>query len=99
MGPTGDRPDCECHDTPMMWDPDPRRKSGGYWRCVVKYRDRKRAWEHTEAGRRRKREQAKRRRERRIAAGLCAQCAEPSLSRWYCWEHLNQKEEQSALAL
>lgn len=28
-------PQCDCHDEPMFWHRDSRRKRGGYWRCRV----------------------------------------------------------------
>src|ERR1041385_8393634 len=30
-----DRPLCRCHNEPMRWSPDRRRRTGGYWKCKV----------------------------------------------------------------
>lgn len=34
--PTSERPLCQCHGKPMVWNKDPRTKAGGFWRCLVK---------------------------------------------------------------
>jgi hypothetical protein len=38
------RPVCPCHDHPMYWDADRRKRTGGYWRCLVQKREWQRAW-------------------------------------------------------
>jgi hypothetical protein len=32
-------PNCKCHDQPMLWHKDQRRKAGGYFRCLVRKRE------------------------------------------------------------
>ena len=50
-------PVCRCHGEPMLWAKDnrPRYKQGGYWRCVVKHRERQRVYDQGDAGRARMR--------------------------------------------
>lgn len=35
MRPEGDPPLCDCHQRPMYWSSDSRRKRGGRWKCSV----------------------------------------------------------------
>jgi hypothetical protein len=36
------KPICKCHDYPMLWKTDSRRKKGGYWICHINEKDRER---------------------------------------------------------
>lgn len=36
-------PPCECHGEPKYWRKDRRKRSGGYWYCAVRERERMRA--------------------------------------------------------
>lgn len=29
---------CSCHGEPAYWNPDPKMRAGGHWRCAVKKR-------------------------------------------------------------
>ena len=41
----GDRvPVCECHDEPMLWNKDARKRAGGFWRCRIKTRKKDREY-------------------------------------------------------
>jgi ribosomal protein L32 len=55
------------------------------------------AWDQRPENRERVRERKRRwiseRRRERIDAGLCANCGQPKLSEWYCWDCLNKKED------
>jgi len=45
-------PLCSCHETPMRWQQDLRRKKvDGYWSCRVKHREEQVQYEQTEKGR------------------------------------------------
>jgi len=33
------KPNCKCHDEPMYWNRDTRKRAGGFWRCAVKSRE------------------------------------------------------------
>ena len=37
---------CICHNEPMRWCNDARKKSGGYWRCIIKRRLKDQAAHH-----------------------------------------------------
>lgn len=51
---------CECHGVEQKWINDKRRRSGGYWRCVVKFKEAQRKYLQTPKGKAfRKRSQAK----------------------------------------
>jgi hypothetical protein len=57
----------------------------------------RKAWdqqpENREKVRERKRRWVRELRWRRRDAGLCANCGQPKLSEWYCWDCLNKKED------
>lgn len=82
-------PACKCHGEPQRWQTDRRVSSGGYWRCVVNQRAAHHRYNTSEKGRAR----AHARRQRRLAAGECVACSQPSLSVRYCWGCLSKKEE------
>ena len=33
-----ERPKCECHGEPQVWNKDNRKRAGGEWKCVIKNR-------------------------------------------------------------
>jgi hypothetical protein len=95
MDATGERPDCKCHGEPTRWRREPRRSSGGYWQCVVKARAFHSRYNRSEKGRAR----SAARYQRRIAAGECVTCGQPSLTVWFCWDCLSRQEDRRAIAL
>lgn len=46
-----ERPACACHGEPQGWAKDPRKKTGGYWRCIIRKRATDKAYRGTEKGR------------------------------------------------
>ena len=96
-----DRPLCKCHGEPM------HKRDGGYYRCAIKERERKRRYYeanvekerernhgYREANWEKERDRHRRRRQALKDAGRCVNCGEPVLSETLCWECLDKKRFQ-----
>lgn len=91
------RPNCKCHDVPMLKDGHMRGRQK--WQCGVMERARQAALYRTEGFADNKRQEMRELRNERHARGVCVRCQGPLLSDFHCWDCLNQMEETRAFRI